>query len=199
MRGLDSSAEMTDAARRSDPGGTVEWLAGDIEAWSPDRPPDLVFSNAALHWLEDHDRLFPSLARAVAPGGTLAVQMPRNFGEPGHRILYEVAARPRWRERVGHLAGWNPVDPPDRYHDRLAGECSAIDIWETVYLHRLRGEDAATEWIAGAAARPFLKALGDDGAEFLTEVAEALRPHYPMRSDGITLFPFRRLFLIATR
>jgi trans-aconitate 2-methyltransferase len=54
LTGLDSSAEMIDAARQSS--GGPRWVVGDIGAWAEgdDGPYDVVFSNAALQWLPDH-------------------------------------------------------------------------------------------------------------------------------------------------
>ena len=177
----------------------IRWVEGDIADWSADGPADLIFANASLHWLDDHDELFPRLVASLAPGGVLAVQMPRNFDEPSHRVLYEVARLEPWADRVAHRAGWQPVDEPPVYHDRLAPVCSRVEVWETVYYQVLRGENAAAEWVKGSAARPFLEDLGDDAEMFYAEYTRRLQPHYPRRPDGTTLFPFRRLFLIATR
>lgn len=199
VSGLDTSPEMLAAARESDRDGRVRWVEGDIAAWRPGEPPGLVFSNAALHWLDGHDALFPSLAGSLAPGGALAVQMPRNSDEPTHTVLEEVASRPRWQGRVAHLTGRRPVAEPAAYYDLLAPSCTTVDVWETVYLQRLEGVDPVARWVEGAAARPYLACLGDDGPAFLAEYAAAVRPHYPPRADGTTLLPFRRLFLIATR
>ncbi len=184
-------------ARRE--GGPIEWVETDIADWTPLRPAGLLFANASLHWLADHDRLFPRLAHSLASGGVLAVQMPRNTHAPSHRVLAEVAASPRWADRVGYRAGWHPVDEPEAYLDRLEAHCSRVEVWETTYHHVLEGEDAVAEWVKGTACRPFLDDLGDDAGEFFDEYAAALRPHYPRRADGTTRFAFRRLFLIATR
>jgi trans-aconitate 2-methyltransferase len=197
VHGLDSSPEMLASAHT--PASRVSWVRGDIADWDPERPADLVFANASLHWVADHDRLFPRLAGALTPGGVLAVQMPRNADEPSHRILAEVARRKRWSGRVGYRADWRPVGPPDDYLDHLAPHCETMEVWETVYHHVLTGEDAVARWVEGAACRPFLDDLGDDAGEFFDEYATALRPHYPRRDDGTTRFPFRRLFILAVR
>jgi trans-aconitate 2-methyltransferase len=199
VTGLDSSSEMLAAAREDDPDRTVEWVEGNIGEWSPHEPAGLIYSNAALHWIDDHDGLFIALAGALAPAGVLAVQMPRNYEEPSHHILGEVARLPRWRDRVGHRAGWRPVDPPEAYYDRLAPVCTAVDVWETVYFHVLTGPDPVARWVESTAARPYLADLGPDGPAFLAEYADAVRPHYPAHPNGTTLLPFRRLFLVAIR
>ena len=199
VAGLDSSPQMLETARDADEADLVTWTQGDIAGWCPEEPAGLVFANASLHWLDDHDILFPALVSTLAQGGVLAVQMPRNYDEPSHRILSEVAGRDRWTDRVGHRVGWRPVDEPAVYFDRLVNLCDEVSLWETVYLHVLQGEDAVAQWVKGTAARPFLNDLGEDGEEFFAEYTDALRPHYPQRPDGSILFPFRRLFLITTR
>ncbi len=73
-------------------------------------------------------------------------------------------------------------------------------MWETIYLHPLQGEDAVMQWATGSSLRPFLDALEPNQREaFRKAYADAVRPHYPRQPDGTTLFPFRRLFMIATR
>ena len=84
--GIDNSEAMLAKARASAP-GNVEYVAGDLAAWTPGATVDLVYTNAALHWLPDHASLFPRLMAALAPGAVLAVQMPSNFREPSHSRL----------------------------------------------------------------------------------------------------------------
>src|SRR6266516_3659447 len=80
--GIDGSAEMLAKAAAENP--EIEWRQADLASWRPERPADVIYSNAALHWLDDHERLFPALFAGLAPGSVLAVQIPRNFGAPSH-------------------------------------------------------------------------------------------------------------------
>ena len=74
-----------------------------------------------------------------------------------------------------------------------------MDIWETVYLHALSGPDAVAEWMKGAALRPLLAALSpQEQAGFLADYRARLAKEYPRQPNGTTLFPFRRLFIVAT-
>jgi trans-aconitate 2-methyltransferase len=196
VMGIDSSTSMLDRARAADP--DVDWQFADLTSWAPRSPVDLVYSNAALHWLDDHERLFPHLASTVAVGGILAVQMPRNFSEPSHTTLYEAAREGPWRDRLEKLIRVEPTKPPAFYWDVLAPRVRSLDVWETVYLQRLEGENPVAEFVKGSWLGPFLAALeGAERTAFEAAYRERVKRAYPPRADGATLFPFRRLFIVA--
>jgi trans-aconitate 2-methyltransferase len=194
--GVDGSAAMLAAARGYD---ALE--AADIAAWKPAEPPALIFSNAALHWLGDHARLIPRLAGLLAPGGTLAVQMPRQQAAPSHALMREIAARV-FPERFA-FTGWQPqVAPPEAYAAILAplGDWS---IWETEYLQRLAPAaegHPVRQFTASTALRPFVERMDPaEAAGFVADYDAALAAAYPLRPDGGALFPFRRLFFTLRR
>ena len=195
--GVDDSPEMLARAAADHPG--LRFVAGDVSSWRPDRPAAVVYSNAALHWLDDHDRLFPDLLGAVARGGTLAVQMPRNHHAPSHTAVAAAVAAGPWAGRLRPLLRPFPVREPAFYHDLLA-PAAALDIWETEYLHVLTGDDPVAEWTRGSLLRPLLAALDADiAARFYADYSARIAAAYPRRADGTTLFPFRRLFIVARR
>jgi trans-aconitate 2-methyltransferase len=194
--GLDSSEEMLGKARERFP--ALVWERGDIAQWSIAEPVHVLFSNAALQWLDDHERLFARLLSHVAPGGVFAVQMPRNFAAPSHQRMREIAKDARWAGKVKLRE--EPVLSPERYYELLRPHCSELEIWETEYLHVLEGEDPVLEWTKGTALLPVTSALtGAERDAFVERYRDALREAYPRRSDGRTLFPFRRIFLLARR
>jgi trans-aconitate 2-methyltransferase len=203
--GIDSSAEMIAAADRmlgdSSPpgphGGRLAFRVGDVMDWKPDRPVDVIVSNAVLQWVPGHMELLPRWAADLAEGGWLAFQLPGNFDQPSHAVLRELAATPRWHERVaGAQLNRQAGDPAD-YLDVLAGLGLRVDAWETTYLHVLAGPDPVTEWYKGTGLRPVLSVLGeDDAAEFLSEYGARVRAAYPAAAYG-TVFPFRRVFVVA--
>jgi trans-aconitate 2-methyltransferase len=197
--GLDSATPMLAKARGLS--RAVTWIETDIATWKPEQPFDLVFSNAALQWLDGHEALFPDLLKGVSSHGVLAVQMPRNFNAPSHRLMRETAQESPWRDRVGQLLRAEPVMPPEHYYDLLAPCAEEIAIWETEYLHVLEGDTPVLDWVRGTGLRPILDALtdADERAEFIKRYQEKLAKAYPRRSDGRTLFPFRRLFIVARR
>lgn len=196
--GVDGSAAMLEKARAAAP--DCEFVQADMAHWTPEQPPDLIYSNAALHWLPDHQRLFPRLIGMVASGGVLAVQMPAMHDSPMRRLQGEVAASGAWAERLHGIASARDILKPEEYWTLLRPHAVALDMWETIYLHPLQGEDAVTQWATGSSLRPFLDALEPGQREaFRKDYADAVRPHYPRQPDGTTLFPFRRLFMVATR
>jgi trans-aconitate 2-methyltransferase len=200
LTGLDSSQEMIAAARRAKPDGV--WRMGDITTWAGEdgQAYDIVFSNAALQWVENHAVVFPRLLGRVAPGGALAIQMPGNFDAPAHCLMRELAQSPRWRDRFPSrgVREWH-VHDLGKYYDILAAVAVAVDIWQTEYLHIMADAAAIVDWYKGTGLRPFLDALDteDQKADFTAQYLEGIRYAYPVRSDGRIIFPFRRLFLIA--
>jgi trans-aconitate 2-methyltransferase len=199
IAGLDSSPEMLSAARKA--GLRVEWLEGDLRTWTATHPYDLVFSNAALHWIPDHAELLPRLIRQVATSGILAVQMPTNSESPAHQCIRAVAERARWKPRWPARGPSPRVGSPSEYYDLLAPSCSRVEVWQTEYFHVVPDAAAIVEWVKGTTLRPYLDALSvpEDREAFLSEIEAGVREAYPPQTDGRVLFPFRRLFFVAVR
>ncbi|MGH6679174.1 MAG: methyltransferase domain-containing protein, partial [Bradyrhizobium sp.] len=195
---VEGSAEMVAAGSKAAPG--VEWLQQDLASWDPAQQYDVIYSNAALHWLGDHAALFPSLMERVAPGGILAVQMPSNFAAPSHALIGEIALSERWRSKLAHLVAPAPVHEPAFYHDLLAPLSASLDIWQTEYLQVLEGDNPVKEWTKGTWLTRYLDALeGPDKAALESTYGERVAKAYPKNAAGQTLFRFRRLFMVAQR
>lgn len=196
--GVDSSEEMLrKAAERA---ANIEWEVGDISRWRPKQPAELIFSNAALHWIADHDAVFKELMLSVMPGGVLAVQMPRNFGAPSHTSMADAAASGPWRQKLEPLLNPAPVAPPQHYIEILSGIASSLDVWETEYMQVLSGDNPVKEWTKGTWLRPLLAALEEpERSEFESAYGELVAKAYPKQPDGTTVFPFKRLFIVAKR
>ena len=200
VHGLDSSPAMLDEARTL--GAEVDWRQGDIADWAPERPADLVFANASLQWLPDHETLLPRLAGGLAPGGVLAVQMPLAWESVHHQAMRAVAAEGPWARALEGAGTIRRLLAPETYYGLLAETCEEIDIWSTTYLHALTGPDAVLEWMKGTALRPYLTALEGEPAmraAYLSALGARLSEAFPRRGDGVTLLPFPRLFLVARR
>ena len=196
ITGVDASPEML-AKANAIPG--IAWQQADLAKWHAESPADLVYSNAALHWLDDHQVLFPHLLSQVASGGFLAVQMPRQHLNPSHRILFELVREHPWTSLADAIRE-NPSHEPVRYYEWLAPQATMLDIWETEYLHVLDGNDPVLSWFTGSVLRPVLDRLERPRQpEFLGIYGERLRAAYPARPDGRTLLPFLRIFIVARK
>jgi trans-aconitate 2-methyltransferase len=198
VTGVDSSMAMLEKARVAAP--RIAFVQGELASWTAPEPAGVIYSNAALHWLDNHEALFPRLIEQLAPGGTLAVQMPRNHRAASHTLMIEAAEAGPWRARLAGVESIRPVHDPDAYYRILAPLASRLDIWECEYLQVLEGESPVVEWTRGTALRPYLDALDDAGKKgFLAAYAERIAAAYPLQPDGRTLFPFRRIFIVADR
>jgi trans-aconitate 2-methyltransferase len=198
VTGVDSSAELLAAARRDHPG--IDFTQGDIAGWTADEPVDVVFANASLQWVGGHDRLVPHLFAQVAPGGVLAVQMPRNHDFATHRLMRQVAAASEWRDRLEDARDPSPVKAPEFYYDLLAPRAASFTIWETNYIQVMDGVPAIITWLHGTGLRPFLARLTEaERPVFLDRYAALLTEEYKPQADGKILLPYPRLFFIATQ
>ena len=198
VTGIDSSEELLAAARRDHPG--VAFAAADIATWTAAPPCDVVFANASLQWVGDHQRLIPRLFAQVAPGGVLAVQMPRNHDFATHRLMRQVASEGEWRTRLADARDASPVKLPEFYYDLLAPRSAHFTIWETNYIQIMDGVQAIIAWLHGTGLRPFLARLTDaERPVFLDRYAALLAEEYKAQADGKILLPYPRLFFIATK
>jgi trans-aconitate 2-methyltransferase len=195
--GVDSSPEMLAEARREFP--ALEWQQADIHSWSPPLAPDLIYTNAALQWVPDHETLLPSLLNKLRPGGVLAMQVPRHFESSSHLGLKDLVKQSQWRTKLEPLL-LTPIPASEIYWRWLSPHARNLDIWETIYLQVLEGKDPVVNFMRGTALRPFLSALSEpEATKFIDAFAKRMNAAYPVQPNGQTLFPFRRLFLIAQR
>jgi trans-aconitate 2-methyltransferase len=199
--GLDNSAAMLAQARTSHP--DWKWIESTVEGWRPDAAYDLIFSNACLHWVKDHGAVFPRLFDQVAPGGALAVQMPNSFHTPAHTLMKEVSQAPGmpWSGKLVPASETYFIQPVDFYYHALRRQASLLNIWETEYLQIMDRPRAVLDWVRGTAMRPYLDGLPNAEQRRLFEERCLERFEEPYRADdqGRTLFPYRRMFIIAYR
>jgi len=200
VRGVDSSADMIEAARQRLP--QVQFDTVDIGSWNDSGPFDVIFANAVLQWLPDHDTLLPSLVARLTEGGSLAIQMPDTLDQPSHRLMREVTADGPWASQLADAAGQRTdIASASDYYSMLKPHCSRVDVWLTTYHHPLaQGASGVVEWFKGSGLRPFLQPLDDtEKTQFLEQYLAAVEHAYPVLPDGSVLLPFPRLFIVATR
>jgi trans-aconitate 2-methyltransferase len=100
---LDASADMVALARER-LGERAEVWCQDVLDLQLDEPVDAIVSTATLHWVTDHDRLWPVLAKALRPGGRLEIQCGGQGNIARVREVIEAVAD----DTAPELAGWSP-------------------------------------------------------------------------------------------
>lgn len=195
--GVDTSPAMLQLAQDTGRYDRLEQL--DAGQWTAAQPVSVVFSNAALHWVGEHERLMPRLASFLAPGGTLAVQMPYQNKAPSHRVWLTLAQEmfPGRVEKMGTPGVMAPVK-----YEELLGHLGNFRLWETQYYQRLTadpGSHPVRRFTESTYARPVFQELeSDEVSALVARYEDAMHAAYPLRKDGSVLFPFRRLFFTLT-
>ena len=200
VTGLDSSADMIAAATKRLP--HLHFAVADLRDWTDAGPFDVILSNAVLQWVPDHAALLPALVSKLAPGGSLAIQMPNNLEEPAHRAMRALAADGPWAGKLAEAAAARTATYyADWYYALLQPHCARVDVWQTTYYHVLAGGvDAVVEWFKGSGLLPFLAPLdADEKVEFLARYRALVDEGYRALPSGAVLLPFPRLFIVATR
>jgi trans-aconitate 2-methyltransferase len=196
--GIDSSrAMLARSAQHAGEGLTFEF--DDIAEWAPSEPVDVVFSNAALHWIEDHEALLTRLTGALALRGQLAVQVPANHDHPSHLVAERVAVEKPFRAALGGYVRRTPVLAPERYAlllHRLGYASQHVRL--QVYLHVLPGAGAVVDWVKGTLLTDYRRRLTEGEYEaFLARYAEVLTAELP--DEHPFPFPFKRILLWGRR
>lgn len=197
--GTDNSEAMLVSARERLPQASFE--LSDIATWAPQEAPDLIYANAALQWVPDHETLIPRLFAALAPGGVLAIQMPDNREEPTHRLMRAVAGEAPWAEPIGNADRMRTLLLPlGGYYELLAPEAAKVDVWHTIYQHPMADAAAIVEWVRGTGLKPFVDRLPADlQASYLAEYERRVDLAYPAHADGKRLLAFPRMFIVAQK
>lgn len=198
IQGWDSAPEMVAAATERG----LDVHLGGIADWTPEPDTDVVISNAALQWVPEHRELLVRWSGQLAPGSWIAFQVPGNFHAPSHEAVRTVARSAPFADALRDMPFRDAevVGAPTDYADLLTDAGWTVDAWETTYLHELRGETPVLDWITGTALTQVRERLTeDDWQRYRAAIIPLLAQAYPVRADGTTFFPFRRVFVVAQR
>jgi len=196
--GIDSSETML-AKSAALAGDGLRFELGDVATWQAERQFDLVFSNAALQWVDGHAELFPRLISAVAPGGQIAVQMPANSDHPSHMTAHWLAAQEPFRGYLGgYVRSW-PVMPPEWYAEMLDREgFGEQSVRLQVYGHHLGSREDVVEWVKGTLLTDYEKRMtAGQYEEFLEAYRSKLLPQLEDRRPYF--YAFKRVLMWGRR
>ena len=196
--GVDSSDAML-AKAAAHAGGGIRFERGDIGAFASAQAFDLVFSNAALHWVPDHPALLALLTRAVRPVGQLAFQVPDNWDQASHRAAEAVAAEEPFAGALRGSAHPRNVLAPEAYAailDRLGYREQTVRL--QVYGHHLESREGIVAWVEGSLLSEYRRTLpAQMYAAFLEGYRATLFAMVP--DERPFFFTFRRILAHARR
>ncbi len=192
--GIDTSPQMIAKAKALET-DNLRFELDDIENVNGNW--DLIFSNAALHWIPQHEDLIPRLLQMLNPYGQLVVQTPSNHRNPVHHMIINLADKIPYSEA---LNGWYQefhMLPIDEYADLLyAYGGREITIFDKGYCHELSNAEAILDWVLGTTLVPYMKRLPEKlKPEFKKELLDLIKQRW-QRSP--VLFLFRRILFSVT-
>jgi trans-aconitate 2-methyltransferase len=193
--GVDSSISMIEKARKDYPHQT--WIHEKAEHIPDDTHYSLVFSNAALQWMDNHEILIPKLWKIVEDKGAFAAQISNLKKMPIYEAIDDVLNKNEWHTRVKkHELNYHELH---YYYDLLNPYTKEIVLWETHYFHILPSIQGIVDFVHSTTLRPYLEQLNtqEEKNAFEADLLETCKKYYKEQSDGKVLFPFYRIFIIA--
>jgi trans-aconitate 2-methyltransferase len=195
--GVDNSPQMLERAEKFKRSG-LDFELGDIAEWARAAGKwDVIFSHAALHWVEDHARFIPLLLSKVAADGQVAVQMPSNHQHIAQRLVVEIAQEEPFHTLLGGFVRHSPVLGIDAYAEMLfTAGFEEITVFEKIYPQFMENADSVVEFTKGTVLVPYLERLGENAELFMQAYRERLRQHMP---GSPVFYSFRRTIFVGTR
>jgi len=194
VTGLDSSPQMLEKAG-SHQTPNLRFEQEDLSALTGSW--DLIFSNAAIQWVNNHKKLIPIIYSKLNPGGQICVQIPSNHNHISHVLIRETADEEPFKSILGGYKRIAPVLQVEEYANMFF-ELGAenITVFEKVYPHVLENSDEIVEWISGTAMLPYFERLGEHKTEFVEVIRKKLKAALP---ENPVFYPFKRILFSATK
>jgi trans-aconitate 2-methyltransferase len=196
--GIDRSEAML-AQSAAFAGNGLSFERADIREFRSAEPFDLIFSNAALQWVDGHESLLARLTGYLAEGGQLAVQLPANEDHPSHVVAREIAMAPPFRQALGgYVLRFGTLAPETyaRLLDRLGYREQHVRL--QVYGHHLSSRDDVVEWVKGTLLTDYEQRLPARlFARFLERYRARLLPQ--LEDTRPFFYPFKRILFWARR
>lgn len=199
VTGADFSPNMIEKAKAENP--DVDFMLFDASNDFPKLTEkyDVVFSNACIQWVPEHQKLLKNMMSVLNDGGVLAVQIPVNTKEPVHRIIREVSSREKWADRLGNSRIFYTLSESE-YYDVLSEISSSFDMRLITYFHSMPSHMSIIEWYRSTGLKPYLDRLNDaEKNEFEQDILAELENEYPKQKNGDIIFRFPRLFFTAVK
>jgi len=192
--GIDNSTEMLAKTQTQE---NLEFKDKTIlEQIADETKWDLIFSNAALQWIDNHYELFPKIISRINSGGQMAVQMPQQNENILNKILFQLVQE---KPFASYLKNWtrpSPVLTLDEYA-KILFENGGTDLvlYEKVYPIISTKKDDFFEFISGSALTVYQERLNEQEFTALTtEFKKRIDAYFP---SVPSIYAFRRLIIYA--
>ena len=197
--GADASEDMLERARKNCTGIQFVHLNFETEFKKWDQTYDVIFSNACIHWISNHNQFIPDLFERVNEGGVLAIQIPLQNKHPVYQWIDAMCDSKEWKDKIRNKKSYHTLKE-EEYYDILSSLSNDFRIWQTNYYHVLDSHASIIEWYKGSGFRPYLEQLSDvDQNRFLQQIYSFVKNTYKVQKDGKILFPMPRLFMLVKK
>lgn len=196
VTGIDSSGEMLSGSQKFSSNNirfeqrTIEEQIALPAKW------DLVFSNAAIQWVDDHEKLLPGIISIIQPGGQLLIQLPSQHQNALNIIISNLADETPFSDALQHWKRDSPVLSTDRYAQILFEQGGkGIIVFEKIYPLVLKDFNALYDWVAGTTIRPYLEKMDEGYREaFITAFKKRAQQQF---NTSPVFYPFKRIIMSA--
>ncbi|TDW44332.1 trans-aconitate 2-methyltransferase [Flavobacterium sp. 270] len=193
--GIDSSPEML--AKISDQENLKFKQLSITDQLKEDTKWDLIFSNAALQWIDDHNELFTKIISRINPGGQLVVQMPQQNENVLNKILFNLVQEEPYASYLKNWTRPSPVLTLDEYAKILFDNGGKdLVLYEKVYPLISNKKDDFFDFISGSALTVYQERLKENEFQELSlEFKNRIDKHFPVVPS---IYAFKRLILYAS-
>lgn len=197
--GIDRSESMIEKAKHDFP--NQKWELANASEYTSSRKFDIIFSNAVIQWIPNHEKLFKKFYNMLSQSGVVAIQIPQFWDMSLGKIIDDASKLPRWEEKISEISNLLTMQSYSFYYDILSNLFNSIEIWETDYIHIMEGHLSILNMIRSTGLKPYNDKLelDSDIKEFEAVVLSQIKRAYPIQKNGKVLLPFKRLFITAVK
>ena len=199
--GIDSSVSMIETARRDHDGANLRFELCDINAIDFESEFDVIFSNAALHWVKNHRRLLANVYKSLKDRGTARFQ----FAGDGNcsnliAVLQETISQ---KDYAGYFENfeWPWYMPVVEQYRKLLDEAAFVEkrLWHQDANKHFGSAEEMVRWIDQPGLVPFLRHVDEKDRQHFRDAVVERMIERTRQSDGTCFETFCRINVLARK
>jgi len=198
--GVDASEGMIEVAKEKEE-NNIKFLLMDLNEIDLSSQFDFIFSNAALHWIKNHKRLWTNIRKILKPNGFVRF----NFAAVGNcshffKVIREVIIFEEYRKYFSEFQ-WPWYTPSlDEYENILKDFAfSELNVWEENADRFFPDREAVIKWVDQPNIVPFLENVPKDKKELFGEIVIEQMIKETLQENGRCFETFRRINVLAKK